>query len=518
MAGSEKLGIYFPLATVGTGGDSDLRVWVGCWNVAAKCWLKDCGPAQFAERDDFQSVVPPGYDLYVFGVQEAVTENIWHAVSERLRAYGCERILARRGTDRVYGRGDMSFVHPKYTGIAAWISRRAVDRGLTPMGYWPVSMGWNQGSKGGAAFAIRGGGSGGLLFVSCHLSSNTADDRALNFKKLMEGCASGLCGGENPLRFFDSVVVFGDLNYRLADKGQAGSLGVDGCEALIREHRVEDLWALDPLRGEVAAGRAFTSFQEPVPLPSFLPTYKKRPHRTVPPDRSNANWVETVYHMRFKEPFYKGGRIRLRLPSFTDRVLVHNKTDGSARGDLLPMMASTGRHHLYDSVEEWGGSDHSPVHAHFVWRRWIPSQNPRKPQPNHHQSPPRQNQGSSPQCSPPYPRLQPQFQPQQFRPLRSPGVPTGATLRLGSPFPRPVRAPPAPLFDSQSGPTYGAPASFRSAGFPAAHYPPASVNHWDPTAPVTVLVSSPERHPRSTNYSKYETPVDSRVGLPPRST
>eukprot|EP00660_Eupelagonema_oceanica_P009348 gene9348-8926_t len=75
----------------------------------------------------------------------------------------------------------------------------------------------------------------------------------------------------------------------------------------------------------VRAGRAFVGFREPRPLPAFYPTYKRRPARRVPADRSAGGWVREVYHVQFKEPWYKGGHTRMRIPSFTDRILVHTR-------------------------------------------------------------------------------------------------------------------------------------------------------------------------------------------------
>eukprot|EP00660_Eupelagonema_oceanica_P001270 gene1270-24116_t len=56
--------------------------------------------------------------------------------------------------------------------------------------------------------------------VAGHLSSKTAADRARNYHLLIDGCALRLCPGRRLLDHFDNVVVCGDLNYRIADKGK----------------------------------------------------------------------------------------------------------------------------------------------------------------------------------------------------------------------------------------------------------------------------------------------------------
>eukprot|EP00662_Eupelagonemidae_sp_cell21_P026792 gene26792-14493_t len=168
-----------------------------------------------------------------------------------------------------------------------------------------------------------------MCAITAHLSSKTVADRARNYHThtthrgvcgvyhtLITGCGERLCAGRPLLEHFHNVVVFGDLNYRIAEKGQQG-LGQEVIFDMLR-NRPQDLWALDPLAGEVREGRAFGGFREPAHLPNFYPTYKKRTRRPVPINRSNPAWVGEVYHVQFKEPFYKGGRVRMRIPSFTD--------------------------------------------------------------------------------------------------------------------------------------------------------------------------------------------------------
>jgi hypothetical protein len=64
---------------------------------------------------ELETFVMPGYDVYVLGVQEGVTNSLYHKVETLTR---CKRLVLPETHDRVIGRGDGSFVSPKFTGIA----------------------------------------------------------------------------------------------------------------------------------------------------------------------------------------------------------------------------------------------------------------------------------------------------------------------------------------------------------------------------------------------------------------
>jgi hypothetical protein len=42
------------------------------------------------------------------------------------------------------------------------------------------------------------------------------------------------------------------------------------------------------------------------------------------PVAQDKDWVRKTYHVAFREPIYKGGRVKLRTPGWCDRVLFHS--------------------------------------------------------------------------------------------------------------------------------------------------------------------------------------------------
>jgi hypothetical protein len=55
---------------------------------------------------------------------------------------------------------------------------------------------------------------------------------------------------------------------------------------------------------------------------SHGPLSSYRPQARQPTaDYSRASWVETEYRTHYKEPWYKGGSVQPRVPSWCDRVL-----------------------------------------------------------------------------------------------------------------------------------------------------------------------------------------------------
>lgn len=74
-------------------------------------------------------------------------------------------------------------------------------------------------------------------------------------------------------------------------------------------------------------------------------------------------WAAKLYHTSYKEPFYKGGRVVERLPSWTDRIQYHSLEGrmGELEAEKLDPMdpESPANYRTVDSA--LGISDHAPV-------------------------------------------------------------------------------------------------------------------------------------------------------------
>jgi Endonuclease/Exonuclease/phosphatase family 2 len=126
--------------------------------------------------------------------------------------------------------------------------------------------------------------------------------------------------------------------------------------------------AHDELAAEVKSGAAFANFQEPIPSVSFLPTYKKLENRPLPTNYKDPKWAATVYRTNYEEPWYKGGKVVSRVPSFCDRILYHSL--GSTEHRFRPESRRDKRFGVHDNYcsvnEHLGGSDHSAIYGSFV--------------------------------------------------------------------------------------------------------------------------------------------------------
>jgi hypothetical protein len=342
-----------------------VRVFVWSWNMGAR------SPVDSVR--DGVATIPTDYDLYVFGVQECVDERLVELLQAHLAPAGVRRDPMRA---QVKGRGDGSFLSPKYTGIDVFVSER-VRQHVAVMHVAECDLGITGGSKGAAALALRVMDQT-IVFATMHLSAKSVEDRRSNYKELMEALSGGLGHRSFALTHqFHHVVFLGDFNFRLSGIAVEDVLRhiESGNTRALRDARVEQLTA------ELRAGESFAGFREPSPAEPFYPTYKKLPDRVLPVNTRERGWTTRVYQVLYKEPWYKSGKEKERMPSYCDRVLFASmpshadKLRPEPRRDAAAALAAAtpggssgaaAADNYFAFEDHFGGSDHSAVAATFV--------------------------------------------------------------------------------------------------------------------------------------------------------
>ncbi|KAJ0404225.1 hypothetical protein ATCC90586_007998 [Pythium insidiosum] len=282
----------------------------------------------------------------------------------------------------VSGRGDGAFLSPKSTSLSLYCATDLV--GLVEI----VRSGTHKfsfasGSKGGVAVMLRVMGHS-LTFLNCHLDANRPSVRRDQLSDLCSNLAAamGLGARRHITTSSDHVIWMGDFNYRIHTLDGASVLKQI---AMGRHLEVHDRY--DSMRDDLAMLPGLHLFQEPVKWPTFFPTYKKipgRPPRVEPNGTTDPAWPTRVYRVAFREPFYKGGKVKARVPGWCDRILfssmagrdselcveqVECPSDQFLRRSQLDELEASLRRDNYRAVnDEFCESDHSPVFCTFRWR------------------------------------------------------------------------------------------------------------------------------------------------------
>ncbi len=297
--------------------------WVGTFNMGAK----EMTVPGTTPMESFAAWIPTGYKLYVVGLQESVSEQTYKHLDQFFaqKQFDCTRLLllpavpqgGQGGTDgsdpstgsgagnnsgsgsgssssssssssdanpppgtvKVEGRGDGSFLKPKCTSLAVWVARPARSL-VTHCASQGVSMGFTQGSKGGAAIALKILDST-FVFVSVHLSSTTLSARRTCYSTLIESLGNVL--GERffqALEQFHHVIFLGDLNYRLKNITAAEAVKFMQRGDVAGLMKYDELSAELRSKGSDGSGSSGASFENFVEAPiDFFPTYKKHENR-----------------------------------------------------------------------------------------------------------------------------------------------------------------------------------------------------------------------------------------------
>jgi hypothetical protein len=365
---------------------TDIRMWVGSWNMGAADPFVDKNGIidEQASAVMLQQFVPHGYQLYVLGLQEGVSENPYHAVEAylnrndagtryyRLELKNSDSLVANKNhpgeatIDAVRGRGDGAFVGTKFTGIAVFYAAAIQDKiKLLRAGVHKFAL--TSGSKGGVATALLINQTS-IVFVNCHLDARNDGYRREQIRNLNANLGKVMGHASFDLtEQFHHVVWMGDMNYRIVH------LDPDIVLHMLEEGRNIELHdKFDGLLNDRRNFGVFDGFSEPNKFPDFYPTYKKFPKRGRVNYRS-PSWSRLVYRVLYKEPFYKGGKVKKRVPGWCDRILIHSLLVGDSKlmpeKVLSPFEDQASWIDNYRSVNEGEGmdvSDHSPVFATFT--------------------------------------------------------------------------------------------------------------------------------------------------------
>jgi hypothetical protein len=225
--------------------------------------------------------VPKGYDVYLLGIQEGISDKIFEAIasytntfrlplhsklypakstplggapvprdaktlrSRRIgRAISVAQLVSEADNgnrflpvanqadmlDRVWGRGDGALLTPKFTGVGVFISRE-ISANARLLGVYKHSFGASEGSKGGVGVALGLHGVT-LVFVNVHMASKDVIMRRAQYRELVARLGAKLGGrGFGLNEEFHHIIWTGDLNYHVSGASSAEAL------ALIRSGR-----------------------------------------------------------------------------------------------------------------------------------------------------------------------------------------------------------------------------------------------------------------------------------------
>ncbi|EEY58820.1 uncharacterized protein PITG_11794 [Phytophthora infestans T30-4] len=293
---------------------------------------------------------------------------------------GCSWWNKETGEKEIRGRGDHAFIRRKSTGLAVYYASHL--HGQLEV----VAAGLHKftGSKGGVAVTIRvAGDPQTLTFVNCHLEAHKIERRRRQLDKLARALPRSLELNTTLAKCSDHVVWMGDFNYRIQV--------LEGSEVLhyLTAGRLQELHDhYDSMTEDLKHVPGLKSFREPAKWPTFYPTYKKVASRSRLPlsgsttgTGRDTRWAQHVYQTTYREPFYKGGRVRERVPGWCDRILYCSRADSPWENcfkveqvecsDSSLGRSSFGSDTVRDNYralnDELRGSDHSPVSCTFLW-------------------------------------------------------------------------------------------------------------------------------------------------------
>jgi hypothetical protein len=303
----------------------------------------------------FEAVVPDDCDMYVVGLQEAKGVDFFEKFENHMSKIGAVCMQVKGKSSKVKGRGDSALITGKLTTMRCY-AKKSVQPFVTVFTHWSVGFGKRGGSKGANGLGLRVHDTT-LAFVNCHLAALIGKDGSDEMRQSQYAKVVDTLGNKLGNEFFQlnkqchHVIWMGDLNYRL----ELPDSEIDTCIQLLSEGKNGDLFhRYDTLHSLIAKGDVFGGYIEPDhDFVNFPPSYKKYKERTEE-DRSDPDWVKKVYLVDYTQQWYKGGKQKVRIPGWTDRVLVKSQSDRKSSVACSDYRSIT---------DHFLTSDHSPVQA-----------------------------------------------------------------------------------------------------------------------------------------------------------
>lgn len=279
--------------------------------------------------------------------------------------------MRKHKKQEVKGRGDGAFLTSKTTSLAVYHAVH-LEPLLEVAHIGAHKFSFKSGSKGGLAVMLRAGAEQTITFANCHLEANRPALRRQQLQTLAVELprAMGLPLDLDLTNCSDHVVWMGDFNYRIHSLD-----GVSVLNLLATGRHMELHDRYDSMQSDLAELACQRRLREATKWPTFYPTYKKKPHRNRVSTLHDPNWPQQVYRVMYREPIYKGGRTKARVPGWCDRILFCSAPQWKRTFSVEAVQYdshddennASGLCENYRSVNDaLRESDHSPVFCTFL--------------------------------------------------------------------------------------------------------------------------------------------------------
>eukprot|EP00371_Babesia_bovis_P002436 XP_001611083.1 hypothetical protein [Babesia bovis T2Bo] len=270
-------------------------------------------PLTEEDNEPLNDWIPMGYDIYIISLQETLSCGMFISITKYLlRQSNEDYVRIPLENDKLSGHGDGAFLKTKSTSIAVWIRKELLDSKIVEMGpsrSIPISR-INR-SKGLVTFQMKVYNHL-VCVVGCHLPTGRKSREKAIKQVIGKLCYVYGVSGSSLHDVFHHILWTGDFNFRVSNISTRQAL------MLLNNGHVQELFCNDEFYSRGASLFADMKFEEGVVR--FFPTYKMRDDRDVA-DHSKDNWADSAYHTLYETHWYKGGNVKDRVPSWTDRVL-----------------------------------------------------------------------------------------------------------------------------------------------------------------------------------------------------